>query len=70
MDKIPCPFFGHRAERVQWTQSVRRSVGNRKERLRGYASSPGQQPSVTMREVPISKNQIGAAGDVFDSDSD
>ena len=32
---------GTEAERVQWTQSARRSVGNRKERLcRDYASSP------------------------------
>ena len=32
--------WGTEAERVQWTQSARRSVGNRKERLRDYASFP------------------------------
>ena len=31
---------GTEAERVQWTQRARRSVGNRKERVRDYASSP------------------------------
>ena len=33
--------WGTGAERVRWTQSARWSVGNRKERLRDYASSPG-----------------------------
>ena len=36
--------MGTEAERIQWMQSARRSVGNRKERLRDYASSPVSVP--------------------------
>ena len=43
--------FGTEAERVQWTQLARRSVGNGKERLRDYAGFPDRQPNAPMREA-------------------
>ena len=37
-------------------ETGRRSVGNGKERLRDYASFPGRQPNVPMREAPKGKD--------------
>ena len=44
---------GTEAERAQWAQMAKRSVGNRKERLRDYASFPGQTDEVPARRQTI-----------------
>ena len=45
---------GTGAERTLWVQYARRSVGNRKERLRDYVSSPWlrRQRNTAMGECP------------------
>ena len=62
--------LGTAAERVQWTQSARRSVGNGKERLRDYAGFP-ESAALTFpkRAAQIKKNRRGAEGDNCDSDT-
>ena len=54
---------GTEVERVLWTQTARRSVGNRKERLRDYANSPGrsESPLAGCWGRAPSPEQIGAA---------
>ena len=67
-DKTDCTG-GTEAERVRWTQRARRSVGNRKERVRDYASSPGDTnwtpPKEAIKKRPENSDRL-VSGDKTD----